>query len=72
MKKQGRFMYPAALARSLAALRRSALYGSRTDTHRFAHNSDAGMLLYTCQKKSPQRDTIIFNSDFTLFLQFTG
>ena len=28
-------LYPAALARSLAALRRSALYGSRTDTQRF-------------------------------------
>ena len=27
-------LYPAALARSLAALRRSALYGSRTDTQR--------------------------------------
>ena len=39
-------LYPAALARSLAALRRSSLYGSRTDTQRFGHREGLPVFFY--------------------------
>ncbi|CAN3986324.1 Glycosyltransferase, partial [Dysosmobacter welbionis] len=41
-------LYPAALARSLAALRRSALYGSRTDTQRLGTVKLCLSFLQTC------------------------